>query len=119
LLAFNGNFVREHPDLAKAYARAMSKAVEWVNNNKEEAVQIMIDKKYIPGTYADNLKLLKTYTYASGYTRAFNSAYNSVNVYTKYGVINPVKDVDAFVKSIFIVWNDVDDGANTNRLSDF
>ncbi len=45
---FNNNFIAKNPDIVKRFARAISKAQKWANDNPEEARKITEDWIHVP-----------------------------------------------------------------------
>jgi len=40
---FKGEFVKEHPNIAKMFTEELKKAIEWIKNNRQEAVKLSFD----------------------------------------------------------------------------
>ena len=44
VIAGNNEYMKENPKEAKAFLQAIFKATDWIENNKEEAIQIVVDE---------------------------------------------------------------------------
>ena len=62
-VAVSGQLVKNDPQTAAAITRALMKAALWVNDHKQEAAQLEVDKKWTGGTVEGNAKLLAKYHY--------------------------------------------------------
>jgi NitT/TauT family transport system substrate-binding protein len=106
VLMFNGDFIKNHPEVARAFTAACYEATLWSAQNMDEAIGIEIDGKYVAGNYADNLVLQRTYPYVPGYKLAYDSIYNSIVDYKRGNVID-VKDPAAMTKSLIVYFDGI------------
>lgn len=53
----------KHPEVAKKFTQAIQKASAWIDDNKDETVQIQLDQKYIDGDKVTNLRSLESYNF--------------------------------------------------------
>lgn len=58
-----GSFIKEDPAGAAAVTRAFMKGAKWVSEHPDEAAQLAVEKKYVPGNPELISKLLKSYNY--------------------------------------------------------
>lgn len=42
-VVFKGDFVRQHPELAKTFLKELHSAVEWVTSHRQEAAKLSFD----------------------------------------------------------------------------
>jgi NitT/TauT family transport system substrate-binding protein len=107
LLIFNGDFIKNHPDVARAFTAACYEASLWCADNMEEAVQIEVDKKYIAGNYADNIIIQRTYPYIPGYDIGWRTVYKSIVDYSSVGVIEKVEDPTAATNELVVKFDGI------------
>ncbi|WP_406242419.1 ABC transporter substrate-binding protein [Tissierella carlieri] len=101
IVAMNATFVKENPITAKKVTEAMKKAGDWMRENPEEAVRMLLDDGQISGDYDMNVELWKTLQF--GLTDEFtkNGLENIVKDYIKLGLITAYEDPNEVMK---LVW---------------
>ncbi|OIQ60862.1 putative aliphatic sulfonates-binding protein precursor [Moorella thermoacetica] len=65
-VAVSGKLIAKDKETAAALTRALMKASMWVNENREEAARLGVEKKYTGGTAEGNARLLAKYRYVPG-----------------------------------------------------
>ncbi|KNF09052.1 ABC-type nitrate/sulfonate/bicarbonate transport system, periplasmic component [Gottschalkia purinilytica] len=110
VLVLRPDFVKEHPEIAKKYVRAMKKAGEYVQNNPEEVAQIQIDKKLVAlGDPTFNSGILKTYNFVPSVVKGKESLIKNFNDLQKIKFISQDLDVDKVVDKIYVEFDGIDD----------
>lgn len=92
VVAMNATFVKENPITSKKITECLKKAGEWMRNNPEEAVQMLLDGNKISGDYDMNVELWKTLQF--GLTDEFteNGLEEIVTDYIRLGLITAYDD---------------------------
>lgn len=62
--ALNGDFVRENPLMAKAYNEAVLSTQKWIEDNVEEAAQILFDNNWASGDFDAAVEMMESYNWA-------------------------------------------------------
>lgn len=96
------NIVRDYPEIAAKYTRAMQKASAWVQENKEEATRIQVENKWVAGDAAVNAEVLKTFNYIPSYSRAFDMFGLLAEQLQKVGMLEPDVDTKALQENSFV-----------------
>ena len=65
-IGLNTKKMEENPELAGRLSKAFKKACDYLEENPEEAAELIMDKEYIAGDAAVNAKLIKDYTWIAG-----------------------------------------------------
>lgn len=103
LLTFRGELARNEPEVVEAVTRAVMKATEWVANNKEETVDILVEKGYVMGTKEYNLKLLHGYDYLADVdgARTRESLEIAIKEMKATGILDEATDESKLLERIF------------------
>ncbi len=101
LLTFRGELARNEPEVVEAITRAVMKASEWVANNKEETIDILIENDYVMGTKEYNLKLLHGYNYLPDIDGARKALEISIKEFKATGIFNETTDEIKLLERIF------------------
>ncbi len=101
VLGISGDFIRENPVTAEKITRAIYKASLWVEENKEETAQILLDNKHISGSVDYAMDLLKLYNYNVTNDGTEKSIYDSIDEYKALGVIDQNLDAETFKKQVW------------------
>lgn len=101
IVAMNSTFIKENPITSKKITECIKKASNWMKENPEEAVRMLLDNNQISGDYDMNLKLWKTLEF--GLTDEFtkNGLEEIVEDYIKLGLITAYEDPNQVMK---LVW---------------
>ncbi|HBC91741.1 MAG TPA: hypothetical protein DCZ10_02240 [Pelotomaculum sp.] len=102
LIAFNSGYIAQNPEKAKAVTEAINKATKWTKENPEEAVRIMLDKKYTLGTQELNTEIIKSYDFNPSTEAAKSALYTATKEFKEAGILGPDVDPDAFVQKYFV-----------------
>jgi NitT/TauT family transport system substrate-binding protein len=108
LLAFSPKFLKDYPDAAKGFTKAIYDASEYVQNNKEVVVRYADSKKYLNGNVEDNLAVVKTYTFKPSVANGIKSFENSFRDYQATGIIDKDVDMQKVVDRAFVKFDGID-----------
>lgn len=97
-----GSLASEHPELAEKFTRAILKASQWVENNKDETAKIQIEKEWVAGDADFNASVLKSYNYKPSLSGGYEALKATVPDLQAIGLINPERDADEFINSIVL-----------------
>lgn len=102
-VALVGNdLVKNYPDVAAKYIRAIQKGAKYVAEHPEETAQLQVDKKWVPGDPKANAEVLKTYNYIASVSAAEEAISRNVEDLQKIGLIKDDTDPAALTKNTFI-----------------
>ena len=88
LLTFRGGFLRNDPESAEAITKAVMKAAEWVQDNKEETVDILLEKGHISGTREYALELLEGFNYNPSVQGGKSAIDIAIKEFKETGILN-------------------------------
>ena len=100
--ALNGDFVKENPLMAKAYNEAVLATQKWIEDNVEEAAQILFDNNWASGDFDTVVKMMDSYNWAVSLDQTESTLEGVVEDYKNLGIIDPEVDKDEFISSY---WN--------------
>ncbi|MDR2100954.1 MAG: ABC transporter substrate-binding protein [Treponema sp.] len=109
VLLLSSGFVKNHPQLAAKYTRAIQKAAAWVQEHPEETAQLMAEKRYVAGEWENNAEILKTYNFKASVSEAEIAIGRNVRDLQRIGIISKDIDADALTKNTFIALSGVPD----------
>jgi NitT/TauT family transport system substrate-binding protein len=102
VVALDPGFLKNHPETAAKFARAMQKACDYVATHPRETAQMQIDKKYCSFTDIDlNTKLLSSYKFAGRIEQARQSMIKTTKDCIELGIIDKNINVDEFINNNF------------------
>lgn len=101
-LVVNGERLRNDPEAIRRLTNAVIKGAKWVNENKEEAVEIMLAKKYTQGDKETNLKLLNSYNYNTDNVLGKKAVTKAAERFVKAGILPSDFDKEAFLQKIYV-----------------
>lgn len=98
VVAMNNDFLNENPVTAKKLTQCLKKASNWMRNNPEEAVNMLLDDGKISRDYDMNLELWNTLKFGltDEYTKA--GLEQIIDDYIRLGLITSTKDADALLE---------------------
>ena len=101
IVAMNTTFINENPITAKKLTECIKKASEWMRENPEEAVQLLLDDNKITGDFDMNVKLWNELKF--GLTDEFTEAglREIVDDYIRLGLITAYDDTDEVMKKVW------------------
>lgn len=97
VVAMNNEFLEANPIHAKKIVECLKKASEWMRNNPEEAVQILLDDNQMSGDVDMNVELWNTLKFGltDEYTEKGLEAI--IDDYIRLGLITATDDADALL----------------------
>ncbi|HEY3426519.1 MAG TPA: ABC transporter substrate-binding protein [Negativicutes bacterium] len=101
-LVVNGERLRNDPVAITKLSNAVIKAAKWVSENREEAVQIMLDKKYTQGNKELNLRLLNTYKYQTDNVLGKKAVRDATEGFKSAGIFPADFDTDSMLKKVYV-----------------
>ena len=100
--ALNGDFVKENPQMAKLYNEAVLETQKWIENNVEEATQILFDNNWADGDFDTAVEMMGSYNWAVSLEDTENTLETVIEDYAKLGIIDPEISKDDFISKY---WN--------------
>ena len=107
VLGISGKFLEANPVASYKISRAVYNASNWLaesESNRAEAAKMLIENGYISGTEEYALELLNYYKFGLTPEVTEKSLYDSVDEYTKLGVLDKNADAEAFKKKIYYAY---------------
>lgn len=101
-LVVNGERLRNDPVAITKLSNAVIKAAKWVSEHPEEAVKIMLDKKYTQGDEKLNLRILKTYKYQTDNVLGKKAVVDATEGFKKAGILPADFNTDTMVKKVYV-----------------
>lgn len=103
------DIIEQHPEVAAKYARAIQKAAHWVAENPDEAAQIQIDKKWVPGDPKLNGEVLATYDFRPSGSGAKEALSVTAKDLQSLGLLKETTNIDQLVERSYIHLEGVED----------
>ena len=100
--ALNGDFVEENPLMAKAYNEAILETQKWIENNVEEATQILFDNNWANGDFDTVVKMMDSYNWAVSLDDTEQTLEKVIEDYKELGIIDTDMSKDDFINNY---WN--------------
>ncbi|MGI6755487.1 MAG: ABC transporter substrate-binding protein [Atopobiaceae bacterium] len=101
IVTFNTDFFQSNPVTAKKFVRAFTKASEWVQNNKEEFVDVMFENNWSSGDKDVALDLANRYNFTVSDSTTKAALTDIITDYKKFNVIESKDDVDTILNNVF------------------
>lgn len=102
--AMNSDFIKENPITAYKLTLAHQNASNWIEENKEEFVDVMLDNDWASGEKDFVLEIAKTYNFKISDEATETTLKNILNDYKKFGTIDSSVDTE---KALSTLWNPV------------
>lgn len=99
ICAFNTDFLEANPVTAKKFTRAFHKADLWIEDNKEEAVQIMAENNWASGDTV--LDMVKLFNWDMTQEETEQTLINSINDYKEFGVLETDEDTETILNKVW------------------
>ena len=109
---FNGEFVRQNPEISKKMAKAIVRARNWTEDNKKEATQILFDNGWASGDFDLALKMMESYNFKVSNETSENSLRDVIEDYKKFGIINTDKTTDEIMQKVWTPLTDANEEPN-------
>ncbi|MDR1325798.1 MAG: ABC transporter substrate-binding protein [Treponema sp.] len=102
-------FVKNHPEAAAKFTRAIQKAAAFVQENPDETARILDERKYVAGDPATNAAILKTYNFRASVSEAEVAISRNTHDLQQINLVDKDIDPDALTRSVFIALPGVPD----------
>lgn len=93
--------VKEDPDAAARYTRAVLRATEWVGENIDEASKIEVDNKYVSVSVEQNAEFLRGYVWRPGVKSAKENIKFFIHEQKEQGILEASTDETELFNKIF------------------
>lgn len=100
--ALNGDFVRENPLMAKAYNEAVLSTQKWIEDNVEEAAQILFDNNWASGDFDAAVEMMESYNWAVSLDDTEKTLETVIEDYKNLGIIDSEIKKEDFISNY---WN--------------
>lgn len=101
--------IKENPEAAAAFARAMQKAAAFVKVDPRAAAQIQLDNNLVSGDIEFNTRLLSSYDYTASVALGKKSFEDAARQLQTFGAIKKTTNIDKYLRESFVVLKDVPD----------
>lgn len=105
VFGFPRQFIEENPATAYKITRALYKAGLWVEENKEEMVDICMEKGYVTGDKEFLLEVIKRYQFGLDFESLQSSLDSSVPEFVRLGILSAELDQEEFKKDLLVEYN--------------
>ena len=102
--ALNGDFVRENPLMAKAYNEAVLSTQKWIEDNVEEAAQILFDNNWASGDFDAAVEMMESYNWAVTLDDTEKTLETVIVDYKNLGIIDSEITKEEFISNY---WNNL------------
>ncbi len=105
VLALNSDFVEQNPVTSEKIINAVTKSSNWIEDNKEEFCQILLDNDWLSIDKEDAVNFAKTLNFKIGDDVTKNSLEEIINDYKKFEILDNSIETE---KTLEQVWNPVE-----------
>lgn len=106
-----GKLAKEKPEVAEKFTKAIMKASQWVENNKEETAKIQVEKEWVAGDPEFNAKVLSGYNYKPSLLGGLEALKITVPDLQAIGLINRDKNAEEFINNAFLKFDNLSDSS--------
>lgn len=104
-----GKLAQEHPEIAEKFTKAIMKASQWVENNKEETAKIQVEKEWVAGDPAFNATVLSSFNYKPSLSGGLEALKITVPDLQAIGLINKDKNAEEFINNAYLKLENLSD----------
>ncbi len=97
-----GKLAKEHPEIAEKFTKAIMKASQWVEKNKEETAKIQVEKEWVAGDPTFNANVLSSFNYKPSLEGGLEALKITVPDLQAVGLINKDKNAEEFINNAFL-----------------
>lgn len=108
-LGVNGKFVKSSPEVAARISRAYAKASLWISENRAEAADIIVTKKYVPVDKEFVVEVLKHYDYRPSVNDARYALGLAAKELKEVGLLSASTNTEALAKFGFVELKGLDE----------
>jgi NitT/TauT family transport system substrate-binding protein len=101
ILTFNSDFFDKNPVTAKKFTRAFKAASDWIEENKQEAVQLMFDNNWSSGDFETAVELAGSFNFKISEEMTRTALLDIINDYQKFGLISSDKDAQTILGEVW------------------
>ena len=94
--------IKDHPEATAKFLRALQKAAKFVQENPDEAAQILADTKRVAGDPLVNARIFKTFSYRASVSQVRPALDRNARDMQALGILKADVDVDALVKDVYV-----------------
>jgi NitT/TauT family transport system substrate-binding protein len=94
--------IKSHPEATAKFLRALQKAAKFVQENPDEAAQILARANLVAGDPLVNAGILKTFNYRASVSQALPALERNAKDMQALGILKADVDVDKLVKDIYV-----------------
>ena len=119
VIVMNNDFIKDSPNMAKAVTECIKIASDWMRQNPEEAVQMLIDDKLLPDSISkeEHINLWKTLQFGPSDAMAEEALKTIIDDYIRLDLLTSTDDAAAVLE---MAWNpllpDSDLGYDVNNF---
>lgn len=99
--AINSNFLEKNPITAKKLTRAHQNASNWIEDNKEEFVDLMLENNWASGDRKLVLEIANTYNFKISDEDTQTTLKNIINDYKEFGILDSSINTDQALAKIW------------------
>ncbi len=100
--ALNKDFVKNNPITAKKVTLSIKQAAYWIEENKNEATQVIFDNQWASGDFEQAVRIMESYNFKISDEHTEKTLINIINDYKSFGLLNESLDTD---KALETIWN--------------
>lgn len=109
------DLVKNNPEGAAAYTRAMQKAAAFIEAAPQDAAKIQIDEGYMTGEAEENGKILEGFSYVPSVTLGKETFAKSFKELQAFGDIDASLDAEEFEEKTYATLDNVPDSMTYNK----
>ncbi len=104
VIVMNNDFIKDSPNMAKAVTECIKIASDWMRQNPEDAVQMLIDDKLLPDSISkeEHVQLWKTLQFGPSDAMAEAALKTIVDDYIRLDLLTSTDDAEAVME---MAWN--------------
>lgn len=101
VVACNSDFLEANPVTCKKFTRAFHKANQWVQENKEEAVDLMFENNWASGDKDICLDMVNHFDFGLTQKDSEQTLINTIEDYKKFGVLETEDDEQTILNKVW------------------
>ncbi|MDR2795613.1 MAG: ABC transporter substrate-binding protein, partial [Spirochaetaceae bacterium] len=94
--------VKAHPEATAKFLRAVQKAAKFVQENPDEAAQLLADTKHVAGDPLVNARVFKTFSYRASVSAALPALERNAKDMQALGILKADVDVEKLAKDVYV-----------------
>ncbi|MDR0640834.1 MAG: ABC transporter substrate-binding protein [Treponema sp.] len=102
-------FIKDHPQAAAKFVRAIQRAAAFVQENPEETARILQEGNYVAGDPAVNAAILKTYNFKASVSEAQTAIARNTRDLQRINLVDKDIDGDRLTRQVFVALDGVPD----------